>query len=142
MALLNLQYAFYLFHEMLIAECGPYLFVSANDFLSTSSRKLQRYWSDKSFGELVVKLKEQEYNQVLRDVLGNKGISLDALLSVCDVISKSQRIDSDELAHRSCKRESMAYLTSLEGKVEKVQDEDLKKNCKLILKFLNLTDFF
>jgi len=61
------------------------------DFSTTPSQELQRYWSGKTLGQLTKKLKEHESNQRLRDILERKGMPMDDLLYACEGLLDGER---------------------------------------------------
>lgn len=90
---------FYLFnniHLMVLDDVGPYLSLKIEDFSTTPSQELKRYWSDKSFGELTEKFNEHKSNQLFREIIEKKKLSFDELLSACEDLVKIARSKTEE----------------------------------------------
>ena len=91
---------FYLFnniHLMVLDDVGPYLSLKIEDFSTTPSQELKRYWSDKSFGELTEKFNEHKSNQLFREIIEKKKLPFDELLSACEELVKIERSKTEKI---------------------------------------------
>ena len=77
--------------QLLVREkVSAYLSLKVEDFSTTPSQELKLYWSNKSWDELAMKLKEHESNQRLKKMLESENISLDQMLTCCKGLSRME----------------------------------------------------
>lgn len=83
------------FRQLVRDDVGPYLSLKINEFSTTPSQELQRYWSDKSLDELTEKLNEYKSSPLFREVLDKKKLLFDKLLSACQALVKWARSNAE-----------------------------------------------
>ena len=138
--LVTLRHKVELFHEMLVAECVPHFIMNTEDSPSTLIEKLE-FFTTNNFEILGQKLQEQKNNQVLRDVLAKKGICLDELASVGGVLLKGLRLANRQTILFGPSGLELS-LDASQSEVEKILDEDFKNGYDLMLKFLDLMEYY